>query len=93
MMMREFLDRWLASAESSLKLSTYRRHADFIRLHTVPMLGNIRLAKLSNFDVERFYADQLDAGLSPTTFLNPQPDASLRIEAGGSLGTGRSQRH
>ena len=38
-----------------------------MRLHVVPALGGIRLAKLSPADLQRLYADRLAYGLSPTS--------------------------
>jgi integrase len=66
----EYLSRWLDAAAASLKPSTYRRYSDTIRLHVVPLIGEIRLAKLSPLNVQRLYADRLATGLSPTTVSN-----------------------
>src|SRR3954447_22285213 len=44
---RDFLDRWLTTTEASVRPSTHRRYQDLMRLHVVPALGGIRLAKLS----------------------------------------------
>lgn len=64
---REYLDRWLASVAATLRPATHRRYADLMRLHVVPIVGSVRLAKLAPLDVQRLYADRLAAGLSPTT--------------------------
>ncbi|HEV2109067.1 MAG TPA: tyrosine-type recombinase/integrase [Thermomicrobiales bacterium] len=67
MTVREYLDRWLPSIEPTLRPSTHRRYSDLMRQHVVPVLGSIRLVKLSPLDVQRLYADRLAAGLSPTS--------------------------
>jgi integrase len=38
-----------------------------MRLHVLPALGGIRLAKLSPADLQRLYADRLASGLGPTS--------------------------
>ncbi len=64
---REYLDQWLAGVEQKLRPSTHRRYSDLMRKHVVPVVGNVKLDKLSPLQVQRLYADRLDAGLSPTT--------------------------
>ena len=65
---REYLvDRWLPSIVSTVRPSTLQRYADVVRLHVLPIIGGIRLAKLSPLDLQRLYADRLATGLSPTT--------------------------
>ena len=64
---REFIERWLSAAESSLRPSTYRRYRDLMQLHVLPVIGGVKLSKLTPLDVQRLYADRLAAGLSPTT--------------------------
>jgi integrase len=64
---RDYLDRWLTSAEPTLRPSTFRRYSDLMRQHVVPVVGGVKLAKLTPLDVQRLYADRLDAGLSATT--------------------------
>ncbi len=65
--LREYLARWQEAAAPTLRPSTRRRYADLIRLHVLPVLGHVRLAKLGAADVQRLYADRLAAGLSPTS--------------------------
>lgn len=64
---RDYLARWLAAAESTLRPSTFRRYRDLMTLHVTPTLGSVKLAKLSPLDVQALYANRLAAGLSPTT--------------------------
>jgi integrase len=63
----EFVARWLESSEPRLRPATFRRYHDMLNRHAVPLIGHIKLAKLTPFDLQRLYADRLDAGLSTTT--------------------------
>lgn len=65
---REYLvDRWLPSIAATVRPATARRYADIVKNHTIPIIGGIRLAKLTPLDLQRLYADRLATGLSPTT--------------------------
>jgi integrase len=64
---REFLDNWLVSVGPSLRPSTARRYRDVVRLHITSQLGTLRLGRLTPGDVQRLYANRLDAGLSSTS--------------------------
>src|SRR5262249_32686969 len=63
----EYLTRWLDSISQSVRPSTHRRYSDNIRRHIEPIIGRIRLAKLTPLNVQQLYADRLKEGLSPTT--------------------------
>jgi integrase len=63
----EFVARWLESSEPRVRPATFRRYCDMLNRHAVPQLGHIKLTKLTPFDLQRLYADRLDAGLSATT--------------------------
>lgn len=65
--MRDYLDRWLGSVEPTVRPATFRRYGDLLRRHALPVIGGVRLVKLSPLDLQRLYADRLAAGLSPTT--------------------------
>lgn len=67
MLVRDFFDQWLGTLESRLRPSTIRRYQDLTRLHLLPALGNVKIAKLTQADVQRLYADRLRSGLAPTT--------------------------
>jgi integrase len=64
---REFLERWIAAIEPTLRPSTFRRYRDLMRLHVTPAIGGINLGKLAPLDIQRLYADRLEYGLPPTT--------------------------
>jgi len=64
----EYLDVWLkGSVRGSVRQSTYDPDASLVNNHLCPVLGRIRLKKLSASHVQGFYRDRLDHGLSPST--------------------------
>jgi integrase len=64
----EYLDRWLNDSDrDSVRTSTYERHEQIVRLHLKPVLGHVKLAKLTPAHVQGLYRDKLDSGLSPAT--------------------------
>ncbi len=61
-----FLRRWLEEvARATLRASTYSSYDDIVRLHLVPGLGHIALAKLGPVDVQALLDRKLASGLSP----------------------------
>ncbi len=67
---RDYVEQWLEAIAPSIRPSTHRRYADMVRLHVLPVLGEVRLARLSAAHLQRLYADRLATGLSPTTISN-----------------------
>jgi integrase len=63
----QFLQTWIEIAKSQIRGSSWRRYSDYVRVHLVPGLGKIPLAKLNAQHVQLFYARKLSEGLSPTT--------------------------
>jgi integrase len=64
----EYLDAWLkGSVRASIRQSTYDRDAYLVEKHVKPALGRIRLKNLSSAQVQGFYRDRLDSGLSAST--------------------------
>jgi len=64
----EYLDRWLSDCvRGSVRESTFDRDSYLVRVHIKPALGRIKLSKLSPVQVQGFYRDRLDAGLSTST--------------------------
>jgi len=61
-----FLRSWLDdTARPTLRASTYSSYDDILRLHLIPGLGRIPLAKLTPADVQAFLNAKLESGLSP----------------------------
>jgi integrase len=72
-----FLKKWLAAVKPTVEPNTYgpyRRHCD---LHIAPVLGGVKVSKLSRIDVEQFYAALTDKGMS----------AVMRRKVGTTLST------
>lgn len=63
----QFLDSWLESVRPSLRPRTWTRYEELLRLHAVPEIGHLPLARLTPQHVQRLYAGRLERGLSPTT--------------------------
>jgi integrase len=63
----EYMDDWLTGASRALRpstASTYERH---IRLHILPDLGGLPIARLRPEQLDRLYAELLAKGLSRTS--------------------------
>jgi len=61
-----FLRHWLDEvARPTLRASTYDSYDDILRLHLIPGLGRIPLAKLAPAEVQSFLNAKLESGLSP----------------------------
>jgi len=66
---QQFFETWLESVSRSVAFSTWQRYETMIRIHVMPSIGRLRLARLSPLHLEQLYTGRLDAGLSPTTVL------------------------
>lgn len=63
MTVKEYLERWLQDyARSSVAPKTFERYAEIVRLHLIPALGAIPLAKLQPLHIQGCYSDALRAG-------------------------------
>ena len=63
----QFLTRWIDSIRSFVRAKTHHSYAQLVRLHLVPGLGHLRLARLQPEHVEAFLDRKREAGLSPRT--------------------------
>lgn len=63
----QFLRQWLDTIRPTLEDSTFTRYEQYVRLHTVPHIGKVRLARVTPQHLQRLYAQKLEEGLSPTT--------------------------
>ena len=62
---RQFLEDWLASIQSSVRPKTYVTYEGLVRLHITPGIGNLRLIAVTPEHLNRFYNERLGSGLSP----------------------------
>jgi integrase len=65
----QFLMSWLEDTHKfHLRIRTYERYHQYLRLHLIPGLGHIQLQKLSPQDLQAFYKLKMEeGGLSGTT--------------------------
>jgi integrase len=64
----QFLDRYYNDvAVHTLRPTTLEGYDVLIRVHIKPALGNIKLTQLSAVNLQKFYSDKLNSGLSPRT--------------------------
>ena len=62
-----FLTTWVEGQRHRLRPGTWRRYEQYVRVHAIPVVGRVPLAKLGPHHLEKLYEDRLAAGLSPTT--------------------------
>lgn len=62
----QFLQTWLAHRKSSLRIKTFGRYQDQIRLHAIPTLGDVELRKLTPQHLVSLYSELLELS-SPAT--------------------------
>ena len=64
---QQFVALWLETARPTLEHSTFVRYEEYTRIHVIPTLGRVRLARLSPQNIQELYSRKLADGLSPTT--------------------------
>ncbi|MHB8312428.1 MAG: N-terminal phage integrase SAM-like domain-containing protein [Candidatus Dormibacteria bacterium] len=64
-----FLAQWLEAAKPSLRFHSWQRYEELVRLHILPAVGPIPLARLGPADLQRCYAMATARGSSPRTVL------------------------
>src|SRR5689334_9006113 len=64
-----YLERWLDEQEAvgRIRASTLKNYRSYVRLHLVPGLGNLSLAKLTPTQLQSFISSKLAGGCSPHT--------------------------
>jgi integrase len=62
-----YLGSWIAGYKQRRRLTSYERNERTVRLHLIPGLGKIALARLSAQQVEAFYTRKLAEGVTPYT--------------------------
>ena len=55
------------TAEPIIRHSTYVRYEEYMRIHTIPVIGHIRLPRLTPQHPQDLYAKKLLEGLPPTS--------------------------
>jgi integrase len=62
-----YLTEWLVLVKSTLRPTTWRRYDELIRLHAVPAIGTVKLARLGPQHLTKAYGGCLENGLAPAT--------------------------
>jgi integrase len=63
----QYLAEWLQRTKPTVKPKTYRSYEQLTRVHLIPALGRVSLAKLGPRHVQTLWSKKLEAGKSPTT--------------------------
>lgn len=63
----QYLKQWLENRQATVRIRTYERYEQLVRLHLVPTIGRIPLQKLTPQHVQSLYTQKIKGGLSRTT--------------------------
>jgi integrase len=63
----DFFTQWLDAVRPALRPRTFVGYEQLVRLHVIPQIGALSLARLTPQHLQRLYASRLNAGLSSTT--------------------------
>lgn len=86
-----FLEEWMAGLDLRLRPSTATRYRDILRLHAIPQIGKVKLARLTPQQVEALLADRRAAGLAPRTVWHLR--AVLRSALTDAVRSGEATRN
>ncbi|GHO65054.1 site-specific integrase [Ktedonobacter sp. SOSP1-52] len=68
---KHYLEYWLEEVHrQSIRIRTYERYEEIVRLHLLPALGHHMLQKLAPQHLQTFYNSKLREGLSATTVIS-----------------------
>ena len=81
----EWMTYWLENHKKlSLRENTYDSYEKFIRLHIVPYIGHIKLAKLKPADLQQFYKKLLESGrVGQSVNRKEKPEKPVRLTKDG----------
>ena len=87
-LVRDYLNYWLQEVVAQKRLTTRRGYESAVRLHPIPVLGTIRLGKLTGADVRRLVAvvgrSACAAPTATTGVDRPTGSAARRDAAAGA---------
>lgn len=66
----EYCEEWLAAKAGKVRPRVHVRYAELLRVHVLPTLGRIPLAKVTPAQLERLYGERVQAGASTGTVRN-----------------------
>jgi integrase len=64
--MQQFLTQWLETHRSHVRVRTYERYEQFVRLYLIPAIGHVQMQKLTAIQINNLYAS-LGKRLSSST--------------------------
>ena len=65
--MKQFLEYWLEGHRKFVRVNTYRIYRQYLDRHVIPVLGHVRLQKLSPRHIQELYGRDLNKGYAPET--------------------------
>ncbi len=66
--MKEYLRSWLNdSVRGTVRISSYQRYEDIVRLHLIPEIGHVKIKDLNPLQVQGIYSKKMRSGLSART--------------------------
>lgn len=80
--MAQFLENWLSSVNSSVRIRSFERYQGIVTKHLVPGIGRVKLDKLTPAHVQSLLDAKLASGLAPRSVQ------ALRIVLGAALKQG-----
>lgn len=64
---KDFINKWFIEYKiNTISLNTVTNYKSRIDTHIIPKLGNIKLSKLTNMDVQNFYNSLINEGQKPS---------------------------
>lgn len=66
----DYLEKWLDASSKRVKQRTFARYSELLRLHVIPIVGSLPLAKLKPLHLEKVYSSAEDKGLSKQSVLH-----------------------
>jgi hypothetical protein len=63
----DYLEYWLSVTESTLRPRTHKRYSEYVRVHTIPEIGRLRLAQLKPMHLQTAVRESAEGGSSPST--------------------------
>jgi len=61
----QFLAQWLETAKPTIRHTTFVRYEQYVRLHIAPIIGHVRLVRLTPDDIQGLYTRKLSEGYHP----------------------------
>jgi integrase len=65
--MKQFLEYWLEVHRKFVRVNTYRIYRQYLDKHILPVLGHVRLQKLTPRHIQELYGRDLNEGYAPET--------------------------